>query len=268
MGCLNPGSTDVGKVGADYSSVMDAYTAGVPQLLRTERANKPQFINQGLASAQQGMYGSGNQAGMLDMYQQAMPGLQDTQRAALSGDRAATVGDVGTLGRSAASSIQGINPEQTGLMKSLSTQAQQGLDAGSNLDARDSYRITQGVRSDWANRGLGVSAPAQLDEAMNLYGGGEQLKAQRQGVASGVIGLQNQTVTQPALGLAAGQGLGTQAASGIFGSAAGFGQGAGPTLISGDQSYDAFNTIYNAQSASQIARANNTSAMVASGASY
>jgi hypothetical protein len=223
--------------------MLNAYVQGMPQLANTEAAYKPGFINQGLASAQQGMFGSGSQQGLLGMYGQALPVLQGQERAMLSGDRAATVGDVGTLGGQAAAAVQGVNPQQTALLSELTKQAQEGLAAGSNLDARDSYKISQGVRSDWANRGLGVSAPAQLEEAMNLYAGGEQLKAQRQATASGVAGLQNQMVTQPALGLAAGQGLGTGAATSIFGTAAGFGQGAGPTLVGGDQAYDAFNTI-------------------------
>jgi hypothetical protein len=75
-------------------------------------------------------------------------------------------------------------------------------------------------------------------------------------------------VTAPALGLAAGQGLGTGQATSLFGTAAGFGQGAGPTLVGGDQAYDSFNTIYNAQAAANIARANNNAAVAAGGASY
>lgn len=73
------------------------------------------------------------------------------------------------------------NPDLMALRDALNESAQLSVKAGSKLLPEDAYRLTSGVRSDWANRGLGTSAPAQLDEAVQLAVGGENMRLARQG---------------------------------------------------------------------------------------
>lgn len=83
---------------------------------------------------------------------------------------------------------QSQNPELFRLRQALANRAQENLDMGGKISPEDSFRITQGVRGDWAARGLGASAPAQLDESLALFGEGEQLRQSRTAQAGGIMG--------------------------------------------------------------------------------
>lgn len=84
-------------------------------------------------------------------------------------------------------------PELMALRRQMGTDASQQLALGSRLAPEDAYRISQGVRGSFANRGLGNSNPAQLEEALQLFGGGEALRNQRESYAGSTANLLAQT---------------------------------------------------------------------------
>lgn len=85
------------------------------------------------------------------------------------------------------------NPELMALRRQMGTDAIQQLALGSRLSPEDAYRISQAVRGSFANRGLGNSNPAQLEEALQLFGGGEALRGQRQSYTGNTANLLQQT---------------------------------------------------------------------------
>lgn len=87
------------------------------------------------------------------------------------------------------------NPELDALRRQLGLVAQQNLALGGQLDPSTRNAITSQVQADWANRGLGQAMPAQLNEALQLYGGGEALRQARQQQAAGIYN--NLAGTQP-----------------------------------------------------------------------
>lgn len=139
----------------------------------------------------------------------------------------------------AAQAIGDANPGQAGLLSRLTQQASEGLDAGANLGPLQPLALNS-LRGGQAARGLGYGPGDALNESMGVAQFGNQLQQQRQGFASGVAGMQNQFVTQPALGMVT--------------------QGGTPTVVPSSQSYDMFNTAYNARAAANIAGANNAAA--------
>ena len=264
---LNPGggstSPDVpnpGNVGADYYNLVQGYTKGVPLLLDAERKYKPGFVDTALGSTDQTLFGTDKEPGLLTDYERALGPLSEAEREQNAITRAANVGDVGYFGGAAGRAVGSINPGQTRLLETMTTRAQEGMDAGTRLLPGDVDAITSQVRGDWASRGMGTSAPAALDEALQLYGGGEQALARRQAVASQAAQA-DQMITLPALSLVTGQSNVPQQGQSFVTTGAGFGQQAGPTVVPANQSYDVFNTAYNARAAANIASANNQAAL-------
>lgn len=82
---------------------------------------------------------------------------------------------------------RGQNPDLFALREGLTRTANQNLAMGGRIAPEDAYRITSGVRSNWANRGLGASAPAQMDEALQLFAGGEQLRQSRANQSTDIL---------------------------------------------------------------------------------
>lgn len=265
MGCfdLTPDVPNPTVVGNDYLGMLNQFQQGMPILAGVEQGYKPGFVRSGLQSTNQSLFGAGNTPGLVQNYNSLLPMFAGSNAAANNYSRGANVADIRQFGAQASDAVRGMNP----LMAGLNTQAQQGLDMGANLYPTDVKRITNGVRGDWANRGLGASGAAQLDEAMQLYGAGESARQGRQGFASQVAGLNNQ-LALPALNVITERSAAPQDAMGMLTMGSGFGQAAGPTLIPGAQNYDILNTAYNANAAANIAAANNRAGVLGGALSY
>lgn len=147
--------------------------------------------------------------------------------------------------------VRGINPGQTELLDSLTRSATAQLNAGADLDPALERIFTQSVRGGQAARGLGYGPADVLEESTALTGLGNTLRREREGFAGTVAGLNNQFETAPALELLTSIPTFSEAIS----------RGSGPTIMPGAQTYDAFNTAYNARAAASIAGANNAAAI-------
>lgn len=176
------------------------------------------------------------QEGLLSMYGKLLPQTQAWN----------------TQSRQAAmSDLRALNPGQASLYDLLNQSATQGLKAGSTLAPEDTWKITNSVRSNWANRGVGNAPSAQLDEALQLFGGGQQLLQQRQNTAGQVAQLGSQLYTTPAMTFAQQTSPET-----LLGYGSQYGQQANILQQLGGYGSDLFNTNFNAQNANNINAAN------------
>ena len=159
-------STEYGKL------IQDLY-GNQGYMLGQEQQYNPQWLAQQQAQAQQA------NTGALSLYGGNVGQLGQYQARADTYGRTSQLNDFANLGASGLQAYQSINPQQAALYSSLLGQANQQVALGSQLRPEDQYRISSGVRGDFANRGLGNSNAAQLSEAMGLYGAGEQMYQKR-----------------------------------------------------------------------------------------
>lgn len=206
---------------------LNAYGQESPAQLGLNRAYQPAYLNLGGQNLQQILFGApaisgqerywastGNDPGQgewrtVDVNNPATPGLLDTV-----GQAAGRLQGLNETGTSRAQAyIDQLDPELAGLRRQLTRTGTNQLALGGQINPEDAYRITQSVRGNWAGRGLGRSAPAQLGEALQLYGGGEALRNQRIGQAGNIFN-QQQDFQRYLMGLG---GAPTAAAMGLAG---------------------------------------------------
>jgi hypothetical protein len=229
-------SADTGETKQDFRRLLRGYLGSAQGLYDTEAQFKPQFLQLDL-----------------QQFSNALQGLQPQLSGANTSSRSANIGDLSTLGPAALSAYRNLNPDGGRLMTSLNANAQAGLEAGNRIAPNDISNITSSVRGDWASRGLGTSAPGQLDEAVNLATAGENLRSNRQQFASGVAGL-NQNQNAQLLPILQGESNAPAAAGQFLGSA-------GPTLFNSGQVGDLMSSVYGAKNAANQATAANATSL-------
>ena len=244
LGAFDTKSPKPSKTSANYAKLVEGYLN--PQTLSAvygaEEMYKPKYTNLALQNFGSTLTGTDGATGLLDLINQAN-----------TSQRAAGVSDLGALGGGAAQGYAGLNPQGADLMSGLNTTAQRGLDLGGRIDPETAYNASKATNANWYGRGLGASLPAGLDQAMSLYGAGENARQGRQQFATGVASL-DQLQNQSLLGLLTGQSPALGAAGAFQASSA------TPTLFPPSQQYDVFNTAYNALAGSNLNNANNAAA--------
>jgi hypothetical protein len=258
--CLNPTAKPAGPGGTtrDYLALIQGYARGMPTILGTEQTYKPGFVDTSLNATKD------SAAGLLAQFKALSPEIGGVDTT----NKAADLNALNTLGPAAAGAVNATNPEQAALLQQLYSKAVQGLNSGTSLLPDQARQITNYTNSSWANRGLGASGPALMGLTTNLASAGENAAKDRQKFALDVGGAGKNWLTDPALTLATKPSQTTAGALDFLNNSSAFGAGAGPTLISGDQNYDTFNTAYNARTAANINSANNRAAVLGSVASY
>ena len=118
-----------------------------------------------------------------------------------------------------------------------------------------------------ASRGLGTSDPAQLDEALKMFGAGQNLLSSREAGAATALQA-GQNITLPALALTTGESNATAQADSLLRGAGVTAAGAQPSLLPTSAAYDSLNTAYNAQAAANIVGANNRGSVLGGMMSY
>ncbi len=187
-----------------------------------------------------------------------LPGITgsiDTANTAAAGSQ---VNNLATLGPQAASAIAATNPGEANILSSLNDTAGSELKAGTTLAPSDLNNITSSVRGNWASRGLGTSDPAQLDEGLNLYAGGQSTLNSRISNASGVANLDNSLVTGPAMNLAGTTSTAPVLSNSLIGSGMNIAGPSGNTLT---DPTSLLSGAYNAEAAANITNANNSAAL-------
>lgn len=183
---------------------------------------------------------AGGQPGLVAQYQS----LIAPTNAANTATRTSTYND-----------IRGLNPDASALFDELTRSASLGLKAGSTISPEDQFKIANPIRANNAARGFAPGGPGDLEEALALFGGGQNLLQQRQQTASGVADLSNRLYTLPTLSSAASTSPG-----GLLGAAAGSIPDTNVFNQLGGYGSDLFGTNYNASAAANIANANNRAA--------
>lgn len=155
------------------------------QLLFGGKTGSTQTVRWGPTTSGQGKYQNvistpgGDSPGLLELIGRTAPELQ---RLYQEGAERGVESNLDLLTRSlpaARALLDTANPDLAALRSGLLKTASTNLNLGGRLAPEDLARITSGVRGDWASRGLGRSAPAQLAEALGIFGGGEVLRDRR-----------------------------------------------------------------------------------------
>lgn len=126
-------------------------------------------------------------SGLLDILGRSGQRIQDIYQ---QGAERGVESNLGLLNRSLPEAMafrDATNPQLAALRGRLGDTANEQLSLGGRLDPSTLARITQAVRGNWAQRGLGTSAPAQLDEAVRLQLEGENLNQTRTATAGNIF---------------------------------------------------------------------------------
>ena len=300
MGKSSPSSPSPEQVAAStqksYQGILDLY----PQLFGMEQLYGPQQVSQGLSNLSSALYGTpagsrtvttqtpvsgytnrrtgqfvtdltnvGNRQrdqwtpftqmqnqtqtvntpaseGLLSLYGRTMPQVNQWN----ADSRAATY-----------DSLRSMNPGQASLYDLLNSTTRDQLAAGDRLTPQQTWQATQGVRSNWADRGLGNAPLAGLDESLQLFGGGQNLLNQRIKNANDTAQLGSQLYDLPSLMYSPQTSV-----SDVLGLGGSYGHTpsiAGQLGLSGS---DTFGTMWNTDATQRINAANANNAAVSNGA--
>lgn len=121
------------------------------------------------------------------------PGLLQLLSDQASSQRGSDIADVARLGPEARAAMLAANPDQAALLSKLNSQANEGLDAGSNLTPDEQRAMQQASRAAFAARGVGGTNASIADELLRQFNLGQQLLRQRQQFAGTVLG-ENQAI--------------------------------------------------------------------------
>jgi hypothetical protein len=248
----------------ELRSTLGAQAAVYPDVLKYEQLFQPQFADLSLGTMSSLLFGGNGQGGMMGAYQNLLPGFNALNSGANTAARGADVADLSGYGSQLQAGYDAANPQLAALRSGLTSAANQNVALGSKMNPNDAYRVTQGVRTDWANRGLGSSMPAALSEALGLYTEGENTRTNRLNQAGTLLGQVNATQPDYMSWLTnTRQGAPQQ----LFNTAGGAwlgGQNLGPSLMQPESQYaaDLFNQQYQAKAAAMAGTAANNAQMI------
>lgn len=221
---------------SEYSKMIRSIYGNQSYMLEQEQQYNPQWL------ALQQQQAQSAQQGAINLYGQAIPQLAAYQNQANSLTTSGQFNNWVANGRQATDAWRGVNPQAGTLYDSLLKQAQQQVDMGSMLRPEDVYRISQSARRSYADRGLGRSNAAELGEAMQLYGAGENAYQQRMGNAM-QMGAASQAFYAPVTSLLTSQSTLPGAAQGWTQYANQLGQ-AGPVQFNTQAQTGTLNSVY------------------------
>lgn len=254
-----------GSAGAKYLKYLKAYQAGLPRQLAMDKEFQPQFTAQQLQDFQNALFGQNGKPGYLDLYKNSIvPAMSQMEATANRSTRTANINDLTTLGPGALTALQGANPQQAQLMDQLTKSASSQLQLGTVLDPNQIDQINSMVLGNWANRGLGNSNPAQLDQALQYFAGGQDLLNSRTANAGAVAGMQNEFYTDPIMQMLMGGTDASRTSQQLTDTSAGFGFG-GSTMLPMDQATSMLGGASTVAGNAGIAAGNNSAGLMAGG---
>lgn len=236
-----------GQWGGGVSNV-DPWTPFVQQNLDTRTINTP---------ASRGYLGL---ASDVNTAADAMTAASNTRQ------RASNISDAANLGPQATQALMAADPQQAQLMQSITDNAQQGMDAGTNLTPAQMRLVQQSVRQGQSARGQGFGNADTYGEAMGVSQYGQQLQQQRIANAGSAAQQRFQYYGAPAMNMATAPGAnnGNQYLSQGYG----ISSAVGPKLFGSDiNANDIANSNFNAANARNISDANNSAALTSAGIS-
>jgi len=203
--------------------------------------------------------------GLLDIINRSAAPLAQAQATSTSVTRGANVADLMRLGPQAVAAANAADPENAKLLASMTSDAQRGLDLGTNMDPAQSRQALQMTLNSRNGMLGGTGTAGDFSTALGLSSFGQQLKQMRQQYAGNVFN-QRGTYYGNAINNIMNGGSVVNPLSGV-GSMFTMGQG-GPRLFGSDiNAQQTYSDALNASNAKSIASANNSAAMTSAGIS-
>jgi hypothetical protein len=253
-------------MGQQFTETLGAMKTAAPQELDLQKQFQGAFQGLDMNTLQSYLQGGDNAPGMLSLIGGALPQLDTMTNA--SADRLAA-GDTARLGANAPAllgTMAAANPNQGPLLGQLNQSALTGLQAGDKMTPAQLEQFQQYMRGAQASRGMGFGPSDALQETMGEQNFGQQLLGQRQQFGTQVAGV-NQNDSQSKMQwllqwLKSGGNNVGQATNMASGGLNAQNQFATP-MFNPQNSYAAniYDTQFNAQQASNIASANNKTAV-------
>lgn len=232
-----------------------------PDIYAARQQYDPLYADLAVQNYRRALLGNGSQPGLLSLYGDVAPTLNQFSADASRYQRQADVADVEALAGRTTTALRNADPTAAAIEDQLAKQAQAELASGASLDPALANQVSQSVRAAQAARGFGMGTVDANVEGLFAGREAEQLRRQRQAFASSVAAQRRQTNGDPFLAI-----LGRPAQSmQLTGQSLALGQtaqGTGPTFDPYNQyAQDLYNTNYNARAAAKIATANNEAAI-------
>jgi hypothetical protein len=198
---------------------------------------------------------------MLDLYQnQIDPALRQMQSAQREGD----IRDIEQLGPRAMAALDKMDPQKAGLMKTMMTKAQEGVDADGRLTGMERRKFTQDVAGGRAAAGFGHGPADIFYEAAELQHGRERRRTGERQNAYQALAMRQATTADPFMAILGRPSQNAMQSQSVMGQAQGMGPGSLFNPMAGD-SINAQN--WQGQLAARTATASNKSAMWGAGIS-
>jgi hypothetical protein len=248
------GPPEISQVGSQASGLMADESSLLSPALSAQQTYAPGFTGTTLSQILQAAGGAG---GLGASFSSALPWLAGGINTANQAQAGGNVNTVSALGPGAAGAVSAVNPAQSNQLSQLLQTTATNLGAGTQLTPEATSNINNSVLGNWANRGLGGTDPAMLDQALNLYGGGQNQLLQNEGASSSALNLSNMLTTNPALSLITGSSAAPGLAENTIGQGLAIAGPSGPTLTDPENT---LNTAYNSIAASNIQTGNNKAA--------
>lgn len=208
------GTPDTGAVGGDFAGLLQAYLNKQPDIFANEAKFQPLYTRLGLQNQTQ--------------------------------TRTANLTDAARLSPNIMTVLRNYNPQQTGLLDTLGTQAAEQLKQNGGLDPAMQRNVQQATRTAQASRGLGYGPGDAAQEQFYTNQTQEARRSANQSFAGNVATQTANTYHDP-ISVMLGMSSPVTAA---------------PTIMSPAQSDSMLGTVYNARAAANIGNANNQTAML------
>ena len=225
--------------GAETTSNLNAQIELSPKLLAAEQKTRPAYTELDLQTLRDSLQGTANAPGLVDLYAQISPRLQQIDTEGNTASRAADLADIKNLGPEAMAAMRAANPGQWALLDELTKQAGGDLAAGSKLTPAMQREIEQYVRKGAAARGMGVGPVDLYSEAMTMGSAGQNLLNQRRGFAAGVVDLNQRLAGDPFLQITGRSSGALSSAAGVAGQGRGIATNLGPEIFNPESQYGA-----------------------------
>jgi len=182
-----------------YDTLM-AQIRAAPDVYKSEAEYRPKYTALQSQLTRQSLLGDANGKGLLDLYENYVTPAQSRMQAATQGaQRTSDIADVTRLGPEAMAAMRSVDPARAALLDSLTSQAQDELSLGTNLDPSMSRLIQQSVRSGQSARGFGYGPTDVFQEVLATGQFGQNLRNQRRTFASSVVNQRGQAYGDPFL---------------------------------------------------------------------
>lgn len=201
--------------GQETRDTLQAQVDLAPQLYQANATYEPQYANLSLGNLNTILNGNAGNPGYLEQYlKNVVPATVQADQAAQAGQAQGTITNVSQLGPQAVAALKAVNPGAAALLTGLTTQAQQGLDAGTQLTGDQTRQLNNSVAAAQGARGMAYGPAASYAAVLANSQAGQQMQQQRQATAGNVYNLNQQAYTDPFLAML---GRPTQAAQGAAG---------------------------------------------------